>query len=72
MTTSPFGEPKATDDMNRFPVAIDIRAFNTNRCSKIDMSGLRDIVHIVGTRWVDIRGISDARRGPFIRIEAIE
>jgi len=48
----PFGEPKATHDMKEDPVAMDIRAFNTNRCSTIDMSGLRDIVHIVGTRWL--------------------
>jgi len=51
MTSCPFGEPKATHDLKRVPVAIDIRAFNTNRCSKSDISGLRDIVHIVGTRW---------------------
>ncbi|RUO75156.1 hypothetical protein CWI81_09215 [Idiomarina seosinensis] len=47
----PFGEPKATHDLKRVPVSMDIRAFNTNRCSKIDMLGLRDIIQIVGTRW---------------------
>ncbi|MGM0526510.1 MAG: hypothetical protein ACQEQ8_10005, partial [Pseudomonadota bacterium] len=50
MTTCPFGKPKATHDLKGFPIAMDIRAFNTRGCSKTDISGFRDIIQFVGNR----------------------